>query len=107
MLNLTATEGSLIATPASVAINVQSATQQVADLRTRVIALRTAGVLSNTRAKSLLVNLELSGAKNDISKIQAFLRMVQAYRSAHILTPEQANSLLLPGNILLLSLTRR
>jgi hypothetical protein len=106
-LNVTAYDGHLSATPAGVAITVISAAMQAAALQAQVSALQAAGVLNNGQANSLIVKLNLPGNNGDVGKVQAFLNEVQAYLSAGILTQAQADDLLGPGNILLLSVTRR
>ena len=75
-LSLTAIDGGLSATPASVAINVVSAAQQAADLQARVSALQTAGALNKGQANSLIVKLNVKGDNGDIGKVQAFLNEV-------------------------------
>jgi hypothetical protein len=102
-LSITASDGSVSATPASVAINVVSAAQQATALQAQVIALQTAGVLDKGQANSLIVKLNLKGNNRDIGKVPAFLNEVQA----GLLTPSQADALLGPGNILLLRVARR
>jgi hypothetical protein len=106
-LSITATDGSVSATPATVAINVKSIDQQAVDLQALVSALQTAGVLNQGQASSLIVKLNLKGNTGDIGMVQAFLNEVAAYVNAGILTQAQADALLGPGNILLLSVTRR
>jgi hypothetical protein len=106
-LTITATDGILSATPATVAINVVSAAQQAAALQDQVEALRTAGVLNKGQANTLISDLNLKGNNGDIGKVQNFLATVNDFLLAGILTQEQANALLGPGNILLLGVTRR
>ena len=106
-LSLTAIDGGLSATSASVAINVVSAAQQAADLQARVSALQTAGALNKGQANSLIVKLNVKGDNGDIGKVQAFLNEVQADLNAGILTQAEAAPLLYWGNILLLGVTRR
>jgi hypothetical protein len=106
-LSLTATDSGVSATPASVAINVESIAQEATNLQARVSALQTAGVLNQGQANSLIVKLNLKGNNGDVGKVQAFLNEVQADLNAGILTQAQADALLGPGSILLLSLTRR
>ncbi len=105
-LSLTLGDGGFSST-ASVAITVVSAAQQAVDLQARVTALRTAGVLNQGQANSLIVKLDLHGNNGDAGKVRAFLNQVQAYLNAGILTQAQADTLLGPGNTLLLSVTRR
>src|SRR5262249_54404132 len=105
-LSVGVSDGSL-STSGSVAISVESAAQQAADLQAQVRALRDAGALNGGQANSLIVKLNLHGNNGDIGKVQAFLNEVQDFRAAGILTQAQADSLLGPGNILLLSVTRR
>jgi hypothetical protein len=101
--SITASDGSVSATPASVAINVVSAAQQATAQQAQVIALQTAGVLNEGQANSLIVKLNLKGKNRDIGKVQAFLNEVQA----GLPTPSQADAVLAPANILLLRVTRR
>jgi hypothetical protein len=72
-----------------------------------VSALQTAGVLNQGRATSLIVKLNLRGNSGDVGKVQAFLNEVAGYLNGGMLTQAQADALLGPGNILLLSVTRR
>jgi parallel beta-helix repeat protein len=106
-LSLTATDSGVSATPASLALTVQSIAQEKANLQARVSALQTAGVLNQGQANSLIVKLNLQGNNGDSGKVQAFLNEVQADLNAGILTQAQADALLYWGNILLLSVTRR
>ena len=106
-LNITATDGAVSATPASVAITVVSAAQQAANLQAQVSALQTAGVLNSGMATLLKTTLNLQGNVGDIVRVTAFLVEVDILLLTGILTPAQANALLGPGNILLLSVTRR
>jgi hypothetical protein len=106
-LSLTATDSGVSAIPASVALTVESIGQEAANLQAQVTALQTAGVLNHGQANSLIVKLNLKGNNGDIGKVQAFLNEVQADLNAGILTQAQADALLGPGNILLLSVTRR
>jgi VCBS repeat-containing protein len=101
-----ASDGSL-SSSASVAITVRSASQQAAALQEQVAALQAAGALNNGQANSLTVKLNLKGNPGDIGKVQAFLDEVQADLKAGLLTQAQADALLGPGHILLLSVTRR
>jgi hypothetical protein len=129
-LRLTASDGSL-STQARVALNVESAAQQAAALKAQVRALQAAGVLHKGQAHSLIVQLNLKGNHGDAGKVrrilnkvkasppgvsrarrrpgrvQKFLNKVHALLKAGVLTPAQADALLGPGNILLLSVTRR
>jgi VCBS repeat-containing protein len=106
-LSITASDGSLSAQPASVAIHVKSAAEQAADLQAQVSALQSAGVLNQGQANSLNVKLNLQGNVGDIGRVQAFLNEVAADLNAGILTQSQADVLSYWGNILLLSVTRR
>src|SRR5262249_20435556 len=96
-----------------VAIAVESIAQQAADLQAKVLALTVPPApnvpppLNAGQANSLIVKLNLHGNNGDIGKVQSFLKEVQDFRDAGILTQAQADSLLVPGNILLLSVTRR
>ena len=105
-LNVTASDGSL-GSSGSVAINVQSAAQQAANLQAQVNALLNAGVLNHGQANSLNVKLNLMGNAGDIGKVQSFLNEVAAYLNAGILTQAQADALTAAGKILLTSVSRR
>jgi hypothetical protein len=98
-LSITVSDGSL-KTSGSVAITVKSIAQLAADLQAKVAALQAAGVLNQGQANSLIVKLNLQGNSGDADKVQAFLQ--EAY---DLLGP--GNTLLVPGNNLLLSVTRR
>jgi hypothetical protein len=106
-LSLTATDSGVSATPASVAITVESISQEATNLQAQVSALQTAGVLNQGQANSLIVKLDLQGNNGDVGKVQSFLNKVAADLKAGILTQAQADALLYWGNILLLSVTRR
>jgi hypothetical protein len=105
-LSITASDGSL-SKAGGVAIAVKSASQQASDLQAQVSALRAAGVLNGTQANGLLSKLSLKGTTGDIDKVQSFLAQVQTFLSAGVLTQAQADALLGPGNVLLLSVSRR
>ena len=105
-LTITATDGDLDAT-GRVGITVKSAAQQAAALRASVTALRTTSVLGARSALLSYAWLTPSGTPWDIVNTRNFLRTVNMYRQVGILTQAQANSLLVPGNILLLSVRRR
>jgi hypothetical protein len=51
--------------------------------------------------------LNLSGNVSDALRVRAFISTVSLYRQIGILTQAQADTLLGPGNILLLSVQRR
>ena len=91
----------------SVAITVKSATQQAADLQARVSALQAARVLNAGQADKLIKDLTLKGNNGHVGKVQQFLAAVAGLRTAGILTQAQADALTGPGNVLLLSVTRR
>jgi hypothetical protein len=105
-LTVTASDG-LESTLASVAIRVKSVAEQAADLQARVSALQASGVLNKGQTNSLIVKLDLKNNQGDIGRLQAFLNEVNALLHAGILSPEQADALLGPGNILLTGLKRR
>jgi hypothetical protein len=105
-LSLTASDGSL-GTAGSVAITVKSAAQQAADLQAQVTALQSRGVLTPGLANKLTSKLVLRGRAEDAGLVQEFLEKVQDFLRAGVLTQAQADALLGPGNILLLSVTRR
>jgi hypothetical protein len=106
-LSLTADDSGLSGTPASVALTVESIAEQAADLQAQVSALETAGVLNHGQANSLIVKLNLHGNNGDVGKVHAFLEEVADFLHDGILTQAEADALLGPGNILLLSVTRR
>jgi hypothetical protein len=106
-LRLTATDSGVSATPARVALAVESITQEAANLRAQVTALRNAGVLSPLQALVLNFWLDLQGNDLDILRVEGFLLTVNLYRQLGMLTPAQAGALLGPANTLLLSVTRR
>jgi hypothetical protein len=87
---------------ASVSINVNSAEAQAANLQGLVEAL---GVLNQGQANSLLAKLDLTDNNGDAGKVQAFLNEVTDLLSNGILTQAQADTLLGPGNTLLLSVS--
>jgi len=93
------------ANPATVTLNIRSADQQAADLDLIVQALVRDGVLTSGQGEALSINLRDN--HGDIGKVQAFLNQVKAFLQAGILNQAQANSLLQPGNFLLISVTLR
>ena len=103
-LSLTVGNGSF-SSNASVAITVVSVAQQVAELEVYVNGLVASGRLTSGQGEAL--NLNLRGNNGDAGKVQAFLNQVAAFRQAGILTQAEADPLLVLGNILLLSVTRR
>ncbi|MDB5341492.1 MAG: LigC protein, partial [Planctomycetaceae bacterium] len=90
----------------STSLTVLSVDDQLAILRARVIAFRSECVLTHGRAHSLLAKLNLHGNDRDVHKVEAFLKKVHAQTRAGIFTEEQADTLLRPGSILLLSVQR-
>jgi hypothetical protein len=106
-LTVTVSDDGGLSASKAVAITVKSAAEQAADLQAQVAALRDAGVLNGGQANALIVKLNLKGNAGDIGKVQSFLDQVRDFLRAGILTQERADSLLVPGNILLLSVTRR
>jgi predicted outer membrane repeat protein len=106
-LSVTAIAGGASATPASVAITVESIAQEATNLQAQVSALQTAGLLNQGHANSLIAKLNLQGNNGDVGKVQAFLNEVQADLNAGLLTQAEASTLQILGNILLLSVTRR
>ena len=66
-----------------------------------------AGRLSKAQANALTSKLSLKGTIGDIDRVQDFFDGVAAFLKTGILTQAQADALLGPGNILLLSVTRR
>src|SRR5262249_52782049 len=78
---------------------------EVQNQASTIQALHRAGALSAGQAEALVLNLRDNNG--DAGKVQAFLHQVQAFLSAAILNQEQADALLEPGNMLLLSVTRR
>jgi hypothetical protein len=105
-LLVTVSDGS-ISTSGRVSITVKSSFRQAADLRAQVTALRTAGVLTAKQAYSLNINLFLTGDIGDVGKVKTFLNRVQTFLQTGVLTQAQADSLLVPGNILFLSVKKR
>jgi hypothetical protein len=104
----TASDGvAFAATAATITLDIRSAAQQAAALQAQVAALRDAGVLNGGQANALTVKLNLKGNAGDIGKVQSFLDQVRDFLRAGLLTQDQADSLLGPGNTLLLSVTRR
>src|SRR5262249_11322 len=93
------------ASPATITLNIRSADQQAADLDQMVQAMVRAGVLTSGQGEALSINLRDN--HGDIGKVQAFLNQVKAFLQAGILNQAQADSLLDPGNILYLSVSRR
>jgi hypothetical protein len=106
LLSVHVSDGSL-STSNSVAISIKSAAQQATELKAQVAALQSAGVLSATQAQNMSGWLNLKRNSQDSMRIQIFLNLVEMYRQDGTLTSEQADSLSGPGNILLLSVTRR
>src|SRR5262249_54671732 len=90
-----------------VAIPVKSAARQAAELRARVNALRAAGVLSPSQDARPAAALDLKGDSTDIAPGKVFLSAVRMLRGRGVLNAAQADALLGPGNLLLLSVTRR
>ncbi len=103
-LNVSVSDGSL-STQNSVAIHVKSAAEQAEDLGALVNALVADGVLNEGQGESLMIFLRDNNG--DIGKVQSFLNELAAFVNAGILTQEQADPLLLLGNFLLLSVSRR
>ncbi len=88
-------------------LTVLSVDDQLAILRARVIAFRSECVLTRGQAHSLLARLNLKGNDRDVHKVEAFLKKVHSQARAGIFTQVQADSLLGPGSILLLTVQRR
>jgi hypothetical protein len=105
-MSITAGDGGL-GTNRSVALTVASAGQQADALQAQVTALRDAGVLTRKQANQLSGDLNLRGNSRDIGKVQQFLAEVARLLNAGVLSQAQADLLLGPGNVLLLSVTRR
>jgi hypothetical protein len=91
----------------SVAINVRSILEQAADLQAIVTALRGAGVLSNSQANALFAKLSLQGNHGDVGKVESFIDQVSDLLQDGVLYQVQADSLLVPSNVLLVGVTRR
>jgi hypothetical protein len=108
VLTVTASDGTL-STKASVVLTVKSTAQQATDLQAKIAALQTATprVLDGGQANALIVGLNLKGNNGDAGKVQSFLEKVRELLRTGILTQDQADSLLGPGEILLQSVTRR
>jgi hypothetical protein len=105
-LGITASDGRLT-TSQDVTITVTSAAQQAAALQAPVAALQAAGVLTKGQAHALAVQLHLTGHSGDAAEVEGFLDHVRKLVGEGVLTPEQADTLLGPGQTLLLSVTRR
>jgi hypothetical protein len=73
-LSLTATDGGVSATRASVALTVESIAQEAAALQAQVSGLQAAGVLNQGQATSLIAKLDLKGNSGDIGKVHAEVR---------------------------------
>jgi hypothetical protein len=106
-LSITGTNGGVSATPAGVALTVESVAQGATALQAAVSGLQTAGVLNQGQASSLVAKLSLQGNNGDVGRVQAFLSEVAAGLGAGMLTQAQAGALLYWGNILPLGVTRR
>lgn len=105
-LRITATEGTMRPTVASVGIKVVSSATQAANLRAQVTSLRNAGVVRGVLAQILTSDLTLRQNSQDVNRIQRFITTVNLYRQVGIVTPSQAAALLGPANILLQSVRR-
>jgi hypothetical protein len=105
-LTVTLTDGRL-STSGSVALTIKSAAQQAADLRAKVTALRTAGVLRPWQAELLIVGIDLKWGTPTVNRVRLFLEVVELFGRLGYLPTDQANELLTLGNILLLSVSRR
>jgi hypothetical protein len=105
-LSITASDGSLSASD-RLAITVASPARQAADLKARVAGLGAVGALSGDQAHELTARLKLKGNSGDIDKLRSFLDQVEDFLGAGILSRAQAAELQEPGDVLLLSLTRR
>jgi hypothetical protein len=105
-LSVAAGDGTLSAS-GRVAITVKAALQQVADRQAQASALGAAGVLNRGQTNMLTSDLSLRGTSGDVGKVQQFLADVTGLLSAGVLTQAHADALLVPGNVLLLSVTRR
>ncbi len=62
----------IFSTSGSVAINIKSVAKQAAELRARVQALRSAGVLNTIQAKNLLQPLQRLSSNGDPSTVEEF-----------------------------------
>jgi hypothetical protein len=105
-LRVAVSDGSLSA-GGRVTITVRPAAQQAAELRARVRALQAAGVIGPGLGALLAATLALRGDATDAPRVKVFLFEVQMLRQLGILNAAQAAELLVPGGILLLSVTRR
>src|SRR5262249_46857958 len=90
----------------SVLLGVESAADQARALQGQGDDLQTAGVLTEGEADPPPRPLDLKGNNGDRDKVRDFLKDVADFLRDGILTPAQADALLGPGNILLLSVTR-
>jgi hypothetical protein len=73
-------------------------------VQARPSAPQAAGPLNAGRANTLIPDLSRTGSNGDAGTVQAFLNEVAAYLNAGILSQDQADALLGPGNTLLLGL---
>ena len=85
---------------------MKSAAVQAVELRAQVNGLRAAGRLSQPQADALSASLILGGNRGDVTKVQGFLALVRSLRQGGVLTQAEADALLDPGNVLLLSVAR-
>jgi hypothetical protein len=90
---------------------VVSAADQIADLRARVVALGAQGVLNGGLTNSLLVKLDqaarkLAGGQVRVAYnlIGAFINEVESLKAGGVLSPDQADWLLIPARRLRQSL---
>jgi Cadherin-like domain len=104
MFQYSASDGDLYASPATITLNIRSAQQQTEDLDEIIQAMVSAGTLTSGQGEAL--TLELKENNGDPGKVQAFLNAVQGYINGGILTQDQADLLLGPGNILYLSVSQ-
>jgi hypothetical protein len=89
------TSGSTYAeTFATLRIHVRSAAEQAELLQSHVDQLRLNGVLNGGQTTALNSKLSLKGNGGDVGRVNSFINQVLALFRAHILTQDQANSLL-------------
>lgn len=105
LLQITSSDGS-VTVQARVAIDVKSAAEQAADLREQVAALHDTATLNSSQAGVLISLLTLQRDRWDTARVRLFLAAAKAFRHIGVLSASQADALLGPGGILLLSVSR-
>ena len=90
------------AVPATVTLDILSAAEQVDLISAKIDEQLAAGVINEGQAESL--TFMLKDNNGDAGKVRAFLNELDAYILGGILTEEQAEELIIRGNLLLVSL---